>query len=104
MESNGYILTAETIVLLLVSTLAFQYFTPRINHIPGPFLAKFTNLWRLINVWKGRADVTQLRLHKKYGPAVRLGPNMISLDDPTLIPIVYSSKDKWIKSDLYTGE
>ncbi|KAM0152967.1 hypothetical protein ACHAQE_006419 [Botrytis cinerea] len=78
------------------------YFTSPLKSIPGPFLAKFTNLWRLIDVYGGRPELTHQLLHQKYGQAVRIGPNVVSLSDPKLIPKIYSLKGEFLKSDFYT--
>ncbi|KAJ9299754.1 hypothetical protein DTO271G3_2638 [Paecilomyces variotii] len=72
-----------------------------LNSIPGPFLAKWTNLWRLFDVWGGRCELTQKLLHEKYGPVVRLGPNMVSLSDPALIATLYGINGDWLKTDFY---
>ncbi|EKG09784.1 Cytochrome P450 [Macrophomina phaseolina MS6] len=60
----------------VVAHFTLNYFTPGVRKIPGPFLAKFTNLWRFYDVWKGRNDLTLNALHHKYGDNVRLGPNV----------------------------
>ncbi|KAE8320093.1 cytochrome P450 [Aspergillus transmontanensis] len=68
---------------------------------PGPFSAKFSNLRRLQDVFKGRCDITHKELHRRYGSAVCIGPNVLSLSDPALINQVYSTRDPWVKSDMY---
>jgi hypothetical protein len=49
------------------------------------------------DVFNGRCDVTHNKLHRKYGPAVRMGPNVLSLSDPNLISQVYNTKSPWLK-------
>lgn len=58
-------------LLLLFLVLRFGKIYWRLRHVPGPRLAAFTDLWRLITVWGGRAETTYLDLHKKYGAWVR---------------------------------
>ncbi|CAG8980606.1 hypothetical protein HYALB_00013761, partial [Hymenoscyphus albidus] len=41
-------------------------------------------------------------LHGKHGPAVRIGPNVVSLSDPHLIKTVYSTRGNFLKSDFYS--
>lgn len=31
-------------------------------------------------------------MHEELGPAVRIGPNMISLSDPSLLKMIYSTR------------
>ncbi|KAF2997744.1 hypothetical protein E8E14_004496 [Neopestalotiopsis sp. 37M] len=73
-----------------------------LRRIPGPFLAKVTDLWRLFDHWRGTHVETQRALHEKYGPAVRIGPNAVSLSDPALLKTVYSTRGEFAKSDHYS--
>jgi hypothetical protein len=41
------------------------------------------------------------KLHKKYGPIVRIGPNLLDLDLPELYRVIYSTDGKWTKSAFY---
>lgn len=87
--------------ILFVSHFLWQYIQSPLKSIPGPFLAKFTNLWRLLNILGGRSDLTHKRLHAKHGSAVRLGPNFVSLSDPSLIKVVYDARGKFVKVSQY---
>jgi len=80
-----------TSILLLCTLfhLARNYLTPGVSAIPGPFLAKLTNIWRFVDVSKGQAQVTLLKLHRKYGDYVRLGPNVVSIRDLDVIKTIY---------------
>ncbi|KAJ5220333.1 hypothetical protein N7468_009537, partial [Penicillium chermesinum] len=69
--------------------------------IPGPALASFTNAWRMVDVFNGRCDITHYQLHQKHGSVVRMGPNLLSLSDPSLISVVYNTKNPWLKSAMY---
>lgn len=41
------------------------------------------------------------KLHEKYGPIVRIGPNLLDLDLPELYRVIYGTDGKWVKSDFY---
>ena len=66
----------------------------RLRHIPGPFLAGCTDLWRLIVVFNGRADLTYVKLHEKYGDVVRIGPNCVSVMGTDALPAIYGVGSK----------
>ena len=86
-----------TVVIIGVSHVIWQlYFSP-LRRFPGPFFAKFTNIWRFLNVAAGRPELTQKVLHRQYGYAVRTGPNCISLSDPSLIKSIYNIKGNFLK-------
>lgn len=66
-------------ILLLVSF--YRIFFHPLRRIPGPFAAKFTELWRTTKYAKGNWHQDILDLHRQYGPVVRVSPNEISIVD-----------------------
>ncbi|OQE45044.1 hypothetical protein PENCOP_c002G01393 [Penicillium coprophilum] len=92
---------ALSVALLVVSHFLWNYIRSPLKSFPGPSLASFTNIWRMQDVFKGRCDITQIKLHRMYGPAVRMGPNILSLSDPNMISVVYNTKNPWVKSTAY---
>lgn len=87
--------------LLVLSRLSTSYL--RLSNIPGPFSAKFTDLWRH---WSQNSPghISRLvALHRKHGKLVRIGPNHISSSDPASVPIVYSTNPTWLKGPSYYG-
>lgn len=85
------------VTAVLLSVILWRFYTSPLKSIPGPFLAKFTNLWRLIDVYRGSAHLTHIHLHRRYGSAVRIGPNVVSLSDPGLIKTIYSTRNGFLK-------
>ena len=79
-------------VYLIISQFLWSALKSSPKEFPGPILAGITNLWRLWDVYSGRNGETHLKLHRKHGSVVRLGPNVLSLSDPTLINRVYTTK------------
>ncbi|CAG8033226.1 unnamed protein product [Penicillium nalgiovense] len=90
-----------TLVLLVVIKLVSDVFFSRLRSIPGPALAKITDFWRASHAYGGRIDLKNVQLHRKYGPAVQVGPNCVSISDPNLIRTIYSTRNPWKKSDMY---
>ena len=60
-------------------------------------LIGFTNLWRLRQVLSGDYGPRMKKLHEKYGPIVRIGPNLLDLDFPQLSRTIYCTDPKWKK-------
>lgn len=91
---------AQVIGPITVATLAYYiicYLISPLKDIPGPCLAKFTNLWRVYDYYHLISLETQKRLHAKHGTAVRLGPNLVALNDPSLVPIIYNTRGTFRK-------
>ncbi|PMD27974.1 cytochrome P450 [Hyaloscypha hepaticicola] len=87
-------------VLYLLYSIFRALSTP-LRGIPGPFLARFTRFWKLKEIYKGHFEKTNVKLHRKYGPIVRIAPNEYSIDDPDAVKIIYGLGSQFIKSPWY---
>jgi hypothetical protein len=47
---------------------------------PGPFLAKFTDLYAGYHAWKGDIHLDMWRCHQVYGDKVRYAPNRLNIN------------------------
>lgn len=83
-------------LLLYLSLVLFRRYW-RLRHIPGPFLAKFTDLWRLKLQYFGSIQPVLHELHKMYGSTVRIGPNTVSVSDPEYITTIYGARGGFTK-------
>ena len=81
----------------IVCYLLWNKFQPGLFNIPGPTAAAYTKLWRLYSVYKGHAHLDAIDLHEKYGKLVRIAPNIVSVSDPSCIPIFYGIKEEYTK-------
>ncbi|VUC35059.1 unnamed protein product, partial [Clonostachys rosea] len=95
------VLVLYGIVAVGAVKVVYELFFSPLSHIPGPFLAKFTDLYRSGLTHMGHVDSHKRRWHQKWGPAVRVGPNAISISDPDMIKVIYTTKNPWRKSDMY---
>jgi hypothetical protein len=92
-----FILTAVT----LTTTFLYLEFNSRkagLSHIPGPFLARYTQAWSLYAAWHtNRHDnrVTfQRQLQAQYGDIVRTGPCSVTVLDPAAVPVIYGVRSR----------
>jgi hypothetical protein len=84
--------------LTLLIYLFYQNKSAHLDHIPGPFLAKYTNAWRAFQAWRYnhyKDDVNyQKNLLGVYGDVVRIGPKMVLVLDPEAIGSVLGFKER----------
>ena len=94
------LLTPYILPIAIVLFYAVPYFTANtaLKHIPGPFVAKFSNLWLLLQARQGKRYESVNEAHAKYGKLVRLQPDHISIADDSAIPIVYGHGNGFLKS------
>ena len=74
-----------------------QFILDPLRDVPGPFLARFTRLWYFIELYKGSFELTNIELHKKYGPIVRIAPHEYSIDDVDAAKIIYGHGNNFPK-------
>lgn len=89
---------------LLTSLLIYRAFFNPLNKFPGPFMARISKLSAAIRNRKLDGHHQLLRLHEKYGPFVRIGPNDLSIVDPDGVQVISAPNSKCIKSIWYDGD
>jgi hypothetical protein len=68
-----------------------------LRHVPGPLVARFTRFWYLYKIAQGDFERTNLALHERFGPVVRIAPNEYSIDDVTAARSIYGHGSKFVK-------
>ncbi|KAF9238714.1 hypothetical protein LCP9604111_9356 [Penicillium roqueforti] len=90
------------LVTLVIFHFTRKYLNPGLTSIPGPLLARITNLWRFIDVANGRSEVTLHNLHQKHGDYVRLGPNVVSVRNLDALKTIYGINKGYQKTNFYS--
>ncbi|KAF2766525.1 cytochrome P450 family protein [Teratosphaeria nubilosa] len=91
-------------VLPLLAFLAYtihQHLSAPLAKVPGPFLAKLTNIYRAILAARGKQHREYIDLHRKYGKVVRVAPGVVSIADPDAYREIYKAGNKYPKAEFY---
>jgi hypothetical protein len=62
-----------------------------LNEFNGPFLASFTDFWKVWYAKRSTQKQFYVDIHEKYGDVVRIGPNELSFSDPQAIRDIYGT-------------
>ncbi|CUS07649.1 unnamed protein product [Tuber aestivum] len=81
-------LLALALLLTLIVIVYNRYFHP-LSPFPGPFLASIWSGWRAWGDYGNLEDQDPL-LHERYGPIIRVSPNVISVADPEYLKQIYT--------------
>lgn len=73
----------------------------RLRHFPGPPLASISNLWGFFTVASGQCHVKIARAQKKYGKAMRIGPDAIMVYDPETLWHISSARSSYVRGGWY---
>ncbi|KAI0045027.1 cytochrome P450 monooxygenase [Auriscalpium vulgare] len=87
--------------VILVHVIAWLLDPRGVRAYPGPWLARFTDLWLGRVAAKGHRSEVVHELHKRYGTFVRLAPNHVSIADPAALQVVYAHGNGSLKSNFY---
>ena len=95
-----FLLSPYTIPVALVLFFLVPYFTSNtaLKDIPGPFAAKLSNLWLLLQARQGKRYLSVDQAHEKYGKLVRIQPNHVSIADDGAINTIYGHGNGFLKS------
>lgn len=68
-----------------------------LNRVPGPNIAKFSNIWVGLGARRGQKYAVVDSAHRKYGRVVRIGFNHISIADERALNVVYGHGNGFLK-------
>ncbi|RKU43078.1 lantipeptide [Coniochaeta pulveracea] len=81
--------------------ILYRLFFHPLSKYPGPFLANLTDAYMLYHAWKGDRHLEFWRLHQKYGPKVRFGPNSVSFNTAAALKDIYGFRANVGKAEFY---
>ncbi len=85
------------VVFTYITLLVRTALKPGLRKIPGPPLARISNLYLILQARKMNMHTLFSQLHRDYGKVVRFGPNKVDIADPAYIPVIYGINSKFIK-------
>lgn len=91
------------LLAFLVGYVVYQRCFHPLAKYPGPFLASMTNFWKFYHYKTLKFPETMIKIHEKYGPIVRIGPNDLNFNSSSAIPPIYKSGRKMPKSQFYNA-
>ncbi|MCJ1390938.1 hypothetical protein MMC18_003799, partial [Xylographa bjoerkii] len=98
---SGFLLLISLVLGAAVFKRAYKAYTSPLRDIPGPWLARLTRVWLAKAIAGADFEKTNIQLHQKYGPIVRIAPNEYSIDDFDAAQVIYRPRDQLRKSPRY---
>ncbi|KAL4936764.1 hypothetical protein BDV06DRAFT_233035 [Aspergillus oleicola] len=97
-------LIAGIVILAAISLvyIVYQRHLHPLARYPGPFLASITDLWQARQFYTLKQPYCLTKLHEKYGPIVRYGPDKLSITHESAIPVIYQNSARSMpKTEFY---
>jgi benzoate 4-monooxygenase len=94
---SPWIVCTVPIWFILYYTIPYLTSYKSLCRVPGPFLAKFSNLWVGYSARRGKKFATVDSAHRKYGKVVRIGFNHVSIADERALNVVYGHGNGFLK-------
>ena len=89
--------------LKLLGLIIYRLLLHPLARYPGPLLGRVTDVYSAYHAWTGKRHHDFDRLHQKYGPIVRYGPNSISFNSSAALPVIYGYKANVQKAKWYSA-
>ncbi|USP81562.1 hypothetical protein yc1106_08836 [Curvularia clavata] len=93
--SPGNTFLAVSVALVIYQVVKMIYYANihTLRRVPGPWISSATSLWIRWQRWHGRLSLEADKLMTRYGPIVRIAPNLVILNDPEAVEKVFIRKD-----------
>lgn len=88
------------VVFYSVYRVIYNIFFHPLRDWPGPRWGAVSDFFKLWILNTKQAHTLGLKYHQKYGPVVRAAPNLLAVNDPRLLPVIYHRRAN--KTDVYT--
>ncbi|OKL56264.1 hypothetical protein UA08_08508 [Talaromyces atroroseus] len=96
------LLLLSTSGCIYVATICiYRLFLHPFAHVPGPLLARLTDVYGLYHAWLQDTHLAIHRLHLQYGPIVRYGPDRILVNDVYGMKEIYGYNANFAKGKVY---
>ena len=89
------------LIALATGRLLYFRYKKGFSKYNGPFLASFTDLWRVYDKYFNMDKPPMVDVHEKYGDVVRVGPNILCFAKPEAIKDIYGPSKSWNKVRAY---
>jgi cytochrome P450 len=89
--------------LYATAVVIYRIFFHPLAKYPGPLLAKVTDAYQLYHAYMGNRHLEFYRMHEKYGPAVRFGPNSVAFNTNTALKDIYGFRSNVRKAEFYNA-
>ena len=93
--------TCVTMFLLLACGRLLYTLRGRLRHVPGPWLAKFCNLYLGFYDLSYCRNDRILKWHRRHGPIVCIAPNEVSVATLEATKEIYGATSRWEKSKYF---
>ena len=88
----------------VLSSVYEAFYSPLARqHIPGPFVARFTRGWLTACILSLGKIFRIEALHRKHGDVVRIGPSLVAINHVPRLLAIFNDK-RYDKGELCVGE
>lgn len=101
LTGSAWYMVAVLAGISLLSLFIYRALLHPLRTVPGPLICRLTSLWTYYHSFVGDECQTIDRLHAKYGPVLRIGPNEVIISDGNALAPIYTHKGGFLKAACY---
>lgn len=99
--TTAILVVSGVIGVYLLAYVVYQRLFHPLARYPGPFLASLTDFWQARQVLSLKQPYSLTKLHEKYGPVVRYGPDNVSITLEEAVPVIYPAASRSLPKTEY---
>lgn len=100
--SNAASVAPFFLAFACICAFVYDYFSkPSLRKIPGPASFAITRYRLALDAWKARSIQTVHKLHHRYGPVVRIGPDQVSFNSLSALRQIYGAGSGFERTAFY---
>jgi tryprostatin B 6-hydroxylase len=81
--------------------LTYRVLFHRLGNFPGPFGARLSKFWHIVQLGKYDNYKRLDKWHDQYGEYVRIGPSELSIADPDAVDAIMGARSSCTKAPWY---
>lgn len=85
------------------SYIVYRSYLDPLAAIPGPLICRLTYLWDWYHSYIGDESEQIDKLHRKFGPVVRISPHDVAISDGAALAPIYSERGGFLKAPCYAN-
>jgi cytochrome P450 len=90
-----------SVIGICIADIVYNIYFHPLSNIPGPFLARISNLPSFYHTCKGNRHIWLWRCFEIYGEKVRITPNTVLFNTPSAYTAIYDAQSNTRRSNFY---
>ena len=99
--AHPFVTSLFALAIYAVNVCIYRIYLHPLSSVPGPWYCAIASVLPHYHAYKGSECTWKRKLHARYGPILRTGPNDVDFADGAALAPIYSEKGGFLKAACY---